>query len=307
MNKILSLLTSCSVLLSSGFKRRILLLLTGLVASSFGYAESSVWKVEMNGSHFYLGGTIHMLSESDYPLPSEFNRAFTASDKVIFETDVSAVSSAEMQQYMLSKTIYPQGTNISDFLKPETYDHLSRFFKNRGLNLEQLPNFKVGMLSITMSVLEMQRMGMADMGVDSFFHLRAISGKKTIEYFETPQQQVDFLAKLGDGAEEQLIQHTLKEMNEFTEVMRITKHAWRVGDLKMMDKELLLPLKRDFPDIHDALLVDRNNQWMNQISKYTEDDDVEFVMVGALHLVGDDGLLSQLKSKGAKIIQLQVD
>ena len=41
-----------------------------------GKDGSSVWKISRNGSTLYLAGTIHILRESDFPLPKEYEGAF---------------------------------------------------------------------------------------------------------------------------------------------------------------------------------------------------------------------------------------
>jgi len=43
----------------------ILIALTALLSSHLAVADSSVWKVEKDGKHVYLGGTIHVLSKAE--------------------------------------------------------------------------------------------------------------------------------------------------------------------------------------------------------------------------------------------------
>ncbi len=69
----------------------------------------------------------------------------------------------------------------------------------------------------------------------------------------------------------------------------------------------IAPFRNEFPAIHQALLVDRNNAWMPQIEAMLKTSEVEFVLVGALHLAGDDGLLSQLSARGYKVRKLQTE
>ena len=66
----------------------------------------------------------------------------------------------------------------------------------------------------------------------------------------------------------------------------------------------ITPLLKDFPDIYQSLLVDRNNNWLPQIEAMFDSKDTEFVLVGALHLVGKDGLLQRLEAAGYKVTQL---
>ena len=42
-----------------------------------------------NGGRIYLGGSVHGLQSTDYPLPSAYNRAFDGSSALVIEDDVN--------------------------------------------------------------------------------------------------------------------------------------------------------------------------------------------------------------------------
>ena len=79
--------------------------------------------------------------------------------------------------------------------------------------------------------------------------------------------------------------------------------AWRNGDATQMLKEINT-MQNDYPALYKSLLVERNNNWLPKIEAYFNTDKTPFVLVGALHLYGNDGLLEQLKSKGYTVDQL---
>ncbi len=56
-----------------------------LLSVFYLYAETSVWKISKGDAITYLGGTVHILRESDYPLPEAFNEAFEQSSTIVFE------------------------------------------------------------------------------------------------------------------------------------------------------------------------------------------------------------------------------
>ena len=49
------------------------------------------------------------------------------------------------------------------------------------------------------------------------------------------------------------------------------------------------------------MLTQRNNAWIPKIEALFKTKKAIFVLVGILHLVGDDGLLNQLSAKGYQI------
>ena len=79
--------------------------------------------------------------------------------------------------------------------------------------------------------------------------------------------------------------------------------AWRTGNRKKLYSKGIQPMQKDYPRIHRSLLVDRNYDWLPKIERLLKHQEKKLVMVGALHLVGEDGLLTLLKNKGYKIEQ----
>ena len=51
--------------------------------------------------------------------------------------------------------------------------------------------------------------------------------------------------------------------------------------------------------------IRRNNAWIPQIEAMLNTNPTEAVLVGALHLVGNEGVLQQLRDRGYKVEQLQ--
>ena len=80
--------------------------------------------------------------------------------------------------------------------------------------------------------------------------------------------------------------------------------AWKSGNRSEMEKTITGEMKQDFPKIYKTLLVDRNNNWLPKIEVFFESTEKEFVLVGAGHLVGDDGILKKLEERGYKVEQL---
>ena len=63
-------------------------------------------------------------------------------------------------------------------------------------------------------------------------------------------------------------------------------------------------MRDEFPAAYQTLLVNRNNAWMGKIEGMAESAQTEFVVVGALHLAGTDGLLEQLDARGYRVTRL---
>lgn len=62
--------------------------------------------------------------------------------------------------------------------------------------------------------------------------------------------------------------------------------------------------KQDYPDIYNTLLVKRNQNWLPKLEKMMTTPEKEFVLVGALHLAGEDSVLQRLEQKGYTVEKL---
>jgi len=67
----------------------------GCICSLGDLDAASVWRVtDTSGNILYLGGSVHALRSTDYPLPPEYARACDASDKLVFEADPAELKNA---------------------------------------------------------------------------------------------------------------------------------------------------------------------------------------------------------------------
>lgn len=265
---------------------------------------ASVWKVSNAQHSLYVGGTMHVLTPKDYPLAKEYDVAFKASDKVIFETDMQAVSTPEFAQKMMSLMMYSDGTTINKVLQPETYQALAVHLSSRQIPMQAFASYKPSLLSITLTFIELKAMGYSSEGVDLFYSKMANAQGKEQGWLETPDEQLTFLSNLGGDDPNAMIEYTLKDIKKMPEMFGQLHSTWLAGDMLGMKEVGITPFKADYPKIYQDLLVTRNNNWLPKIINMLNDEPTEFILVGALHLAGPDSVLSLLKAKGYTIEKL---
>ena len=276
-----------------------------LVFSSVSMAKSPVWRVSKDDSHLYLGGTIHLLSASDYPLPEAFDIAYSESAEMIFETDIAAMSAPETQALMQSVVMFQDGTTINDVLSPETYQKLVEFLGARQIPIEALNQLNPAGLSLTMTIIELQGLGlMGNAGVDQHYNSRSIDDGKEIDELETVEEQISFINSINAIDADLLVTSTMQDLNQLDDVWTELLAAWRIGDMDTLEKLGIEPMRETTPSLYDIFLVKRNNHWMQEIQLMLNDDEVEFVLVGALHMAGEDGLIEQLEAADYQVQQL---
>ncbi len=272
-----------------------------LGASQVLFADTSVWKAEKDGNVIYLGGTIHVLRAKDYPLPAAFENAYKNAHAVTFETDIASLSTPAMQVELIKMLSYSDDRTLKTVVSEETYQQLKTVAESLGMSLAFFRKAKPGMLMSALMVAELQKLGVTSEGIDMFFTSKAKADNKPIYQLETPQEQVQFLASLGDGNEEAFYKNLLSDLeNTQSQFLDMLKH-WREGNSDALNQLVNIEMKAQFPAMYKTLLLERNNRWMPIVESYFKTKEVEFVLVGAAHLIGKDGLVAQLKAKGYKV------
>ncbi|MFT5708095.1 MAG: hypothetical protein ACI9ES_002397 [Oceanospirillaceae bacterium] len=270
------------------------------------HAESSVWKVSKGENYFYLGGSIHLLTKGDYPLPQEFMTAYNDASDIIFETDLIATQTPEFQMKFITAMTYSDDRTLAGELQPEVYRNLQGFMESRQIPLANFTKFQPWGMALMITILEYQRLGMMpDYGLDVFFNKLALADNKEIMGLESPAAQLNFLKSMAKMDPNVAIEYTLRDLEQLPEFIQMMKKAWRSGDLESLSSHaLVVQMKMDFPEMYNILITNRNNTWMTRLSLLNEDSNKEFVLVGAMHLNGKEGLLYQLQAHGFKVKQL---
>lgn len=279
------------------------LLLLLILYSSHVFSETSLWRVSKGTHTLFIGGTVHVLRKTDYPLPAAFDDAFDQSSKLVFETDIAATEDPAFGQQMMQRLMYADGRSLKDGLTPTVYRQLEKFCTDRGVSIAMFQQMRPPVAVMTLMMLELQRLGISDAGVDSHYFQRARAEHKAVGELETATEQLDFLARLGEGREDDFVRYSLKEMQQLEPAMRELTQAWREGDQAKMARLSLDDMRKEFPNMYQQLLVRRNQHWLPRIEAMLNDPGTEMVLVGALHLVGDDGVLQMLRDRGYQIEQ----
>lgn len=277
-----------------------------LYTSLSAFAGSSVWKIETSaGSVTYLGGTCHLLRQSDHPLPNVYDQAYQDVAALIFETDIGQVQSLGFQQALLQRALYTDGNTLDKVLSKATYEKLSAAYSKIGVPLAQFNSFKPFMALLTLLGVELQKIGVtSEAGVDLFFYSKAKADGKDVSGLETPDTQLDFLATMADGVEDRFILHGLKDIARANELINELIATWREGDENKLYQFFLKDMRNDFPKMYQKLVIDRNKDWMPHIIQLIQTPEKEFILVGVAHLVGPEGIVAQLKKKGYRITKV---
>ena len=267
-------------------------------------AESSLWKVQKGESVLFLGGTFHLLRPSDFPLPPEFDKAYQASDLLVFETDLGEFNAPATQQKLMAQAMYADGSTIDKHLSPQTYKLLGEYCTSKGIPLENIKHLKPSIISLAMTALELSQFGVAPEGVDLFLYHRAIRDNKRTAGLESIDEQIQFIATMGDGDEDAYVTYFLKDIKSIRQDYKTMVAAWKKGDTVKIDALFVAELKTKMPKMYKELLTDRNAKWLPLIEAYHKTPAREFILVGAGHLAGPEGIIATMRRKGYTVEKL---
>jgi uncharacterized protein YbaP (TraB family) len=266
-------------------------------------SQSSVWIIEGNGTKMYVGGSIHILREQDYPLPGEFESAFEKSDILVLEADINPQNQNAVAQEIIGLTLYPGNKSLKTELREEVYNKLDSAFTTVGLSLERMTGFKPVMAILTLMQIELVKMGVTSEGVDMYFLKKASDKGMNLLFLEKVEEQIKLITQMGEGTENDYVLQSLEEMSFYREEFEESIDCWRKGDVSQWLAQIE-EYKNEYPELYFSLLAERNKRWMLKLEKYMQTPEVEFVVVGAMHLPGPDGILQQMKDKGFNVNQL---
>ena len=249
------------------------------------------------GGTIYLAGSVHALRSSDYPLPASYNHAFDASSRVVFENDPKAASK-ETKELVRAGT-YPKGDTLKNHVDPRTYAYIRRFFALVSVPENEFAKYRPWLLNVMLSSPSYEHW---ELGIERYLQRRAAAKSKPVSGLESPKEHNAFLVDLGDRESEALL--LILFINAAREGPSATMvNAWRRGDVETLNR-ILRESFQDFPPLSRRLIDMRNQNWVPKIDGYLRRGDKYFVVVGAGHIGGPNGLLALLKARRCKIEQL---
>jgi uncharacterized protein YbaP (TraB family) len=274
----------------------------GVVLAQARPARGFIWSVERDGRTSWLVGSLHVLTQDAYPLPAAMDKAFAQAKTLMEETDVNDLSSPEMISVVATKGLFSNGQTLDSVLPKDAYAQLGQRITATGLPVEMVRMMKPWMVDLTISGLELQRAGFdPELGIDVHYRRKAAQNGMALSMLETAIEQIDYLAGLPMDVQVAQLQQTLAEGDAELKEVREIAGAWRAGDAAAIE-QLLLKGMKESPVYYQSLVVDRNRRWIPRVETCLSTGNC-FIVVGAAHMVGSDGLIAMLRQKGYRITQ----
>lgn len=262
-----------------------------------------LWRFSRASTVVYLAGSIHILKPSLYPLPTQLEDAFDRSDYLVLEVDVAALDREAMQRRTLAHALLPDGQTLADVLPASLHQRLDRHLADFGMNAAMLDRASPAMVMTQIVVSRLLTLGyLPDSGLENHFLSRRRS--QQILELETLEEQLELMFDQPMDTQIQLLTEVLDVEDEIEPLLADMLAAWLSGD----DAGFLEAFKAQSGDspasiaFSRALLDDRNRQMAAAIRGYLEAPGetprTYFVLVGAAHLVGEEGIVPLLARAG---------
>lgn len=276
----------------------------GLLGSLTAHAAGPVWAVRGAHNTVYLAGSVHLLPAQDAVLPSAFDRAYADSGQLVMELDLGQLDPLQVAGWMTEHGALPAGSTLRGVLGEPRYTRVSAAAADLGLSMELLDGQSPWVVGIELADLQYLHLGFdPQQGVEAQLVQRAQSDSKPTAGLETLSEELGSLETLSREDQLRLLDQTLSELKESAGEMQAVLSAWRRGDAARL-ADLLAREYRAFPALYRPLVTQRNQRWLPQIEQLLHGERNCLVIVGALHLVGEGGLLELLRKDGFAPAQL---
>jgi uncharacterized protein YbaP (TraB family) len=263
-----------------------------------------LWELQSSGSRVLLMGSVHFLRASDYPLRQGLDEAYRLADTITMEIDMSAVDQLATQGSIAALSIDPQGRSLRELIGDDSYQNATRLAEQLGIPLMMFEQFEPWFAALSITQLRMIQLGFDPAwGIETMLTRKALAENKTLDGLETIEEQLSFMDQLDPDEQNTFLLQSLEDASTVQNDIDAIVDAWTDGDAAELERFLLKEL-RDVPKLYDAILVQRNKNWLGPIRALLDEPGTHLVVVGAMHLIGDDSVLTLLDEVGIASRQL---
>ena len=175
-----------------------------------------------------------------------------------------------------------------------------------GLALESVSRQKPWFLALSLASLEFIKLGFdPNYGIDRYFLSKATAKKKILE-LESFDYQINLFSQFSEKDQDLLLLYMLRDIKVLEQELDKLLQAWTSGDTKAIESIITRSVSEDkkLTPIYEKLIYERNRNMASKIEDYLKTKESYFVIVGAGHLVGSQGIIEILKGKGFLTEQL---
>ncbi|TFU91889.1 TraB/GumN family protein [Barnesiella sp. WM24] len=289
-------------------KMKKILFSIAAIAMALSTQAQLLWKVTGGDSKgdSYIFGTHHIAPVAILDSIQGFADALNSVSTVYGELEMAEMTSPAVQQVAMRHSMAPADSTLSKLLSAEQLDSVSAVLgKYTGgmLTAAALDPMKPVVVSTQLGVMQSMVAFPEFTGqqqLDQVIQERAQLAGKTVKGLETAEQQFAILMGGSLSRQAEQLMKDIRKEEKTIEDAKTLAAAYMSADLDAMERLFNDPETGMSPETAKALIYDRNDNWIAQLREILPADKV-MIVVGAGHLVGEKGILSQLRNAGYEV------
>ena len=257
-------------------------------------------------STMYLYGTVHVRPRGSDWGNDRVRAAIDESGEVWTELMMTPEADQQTQVLALRLGAAEPGRPLSSWLTPEENASLNAVTTRLGIPQGALEGYRPWLAALTLTLAPLMQAGYDPAsGVDRSIDVYSDNAGKTMRALETPEQQLNFFANLSAEAQREMLREAINESEAITAMIGDMSAAWEQGNERALERAVIDDTRVEYPELYQMLFVDRNNAWMTELTREMEGSGVDFIAVGAGHIIGSDGLVAQFRARGYRVERLR--
>ena len=255
-----------------------------------------LWKISGHGltAPSYLYGTIHATCARDLHVTDAMQGALAQSEQLALELDMDDPGMVlTMQQHLLM----PDGLTLKELLNAEEYDVVDRFFTDSlGTALNKVQRMKPFMLY---SLMFGKMLGCPPESYDVELMTRALAAKKEVIGLETAEYQLSLFDKVPYGKQAAQLVEDIRDIAQTRQKFAAMQRYYQEENLQPV-YQMMRETSPGYAEFEEIFLVERNRNWIVTMADMMQEKPT-FFAVGALHLVGANGVIHLLREEGYSV------
>lgn len=274
-------------------------------ASAAKTADPALWVVRDDDTTVYLFGTVHVLKPEMKWETERFNRAFSSSDVIYQEADMSDEIQQALGAIVPGLALYSDGRTLRDVLDDAAEKEVSEAAALVGLDMLSVDRMKPWFAAVGLTQMHMVKAGYRpESGVETVITAKAKAANKELRYLETAEMQLRLMAGLPEASQIEFLVAGAEAIEDQPDMLDDLVEDWFEGDVDgigdlMSDEDAM-----GDGVVYKALLTDRNRTWTREIRELMNDEAGTFMIaVGAAHLAGEDSVINMLNDMGETVVR----
>jgi uncharacterized protein YbaP (TraB family) len=271
------------------------------------------WRVDATeGASLYVLGSVHLGPAEGWQFPPAIHRAFEHANAIAVEVDPTEMHQAAQQMLVARYGMLPPGVTLEQLLSPETWAMLKKQTEQAGLPLDAVERMQPWLVTNLLMVAASRRLGWSPQGgVDATFI--GAAGDRSIVSLESAEFQLSLLAGLPAEIQELSLRDTLGRFDDVSDYLTRLVGAWRIGDEAALEDFFFASYDEDpaFEPFFEILIFRRNQSMAERLRVLLDAEqhrgEIVFVVIGAGHVIGSQGVPAILASWGYPVVRLSRD